>query len=121
MKFDLHLSRNYKGDPYHWPLDAESAGEVRWWIQDFWEFSELTMPTTEALLYVDVGKLGNLQMLATITYDSNGMLTCLLNAEDAVTSAMLVNFGYTNGSLIKGNESFERLIGCLFRNHSNES
>ena len=102
MKFDLHLSRNHKGAPYHWPLDAESAGEVRWWIQDFWEFSELTTATTEAILYVETSSPTNLQRLATITYDANGLLTCILDMEDLATAEMLKNFGYVNGKLIQG-------------------
>ncbi len=113
MKFDLHLSRNFIGDPYHWPMDAESAGEVRWWIQDFWEFSQLTTPDTEAILFAEIGT-ANLKKLAVISYDSSGLLSCLMSMEDLEAISVLASLGYMNGALVKGNKSFEKLIDSLF-------
>jgi len=113
MRFDIHLSRNFKGGQYLKSFNANSSTDVLGQMKDCWSQSGVNNTNAEAFLFADIDGSSNMHELGTFAFDSDDDLSWEMNLDDADKLSKWTSLGYEADEFIYGHELFEHFIGFI--------
>ncbi len=113
MKFEIHLSRNFKGGQYLTSFNANSSIEVLNSIKQNWIDSGVNNEESEGFLFAEVDDRPMMHEIATFAFDSDDDLSWEMNLDDSNKMKTWLELGYEPDDSLYGLDLFEHVIEFL--------
>jgi hypothetical protein len=113
MKFDIHISRNFKGGQYLTSFNANSSIEVLNSIKQNWIDSGVNNENSEGFLFAEVDGHSKMYEIATFAFDSDDDLSWEMNLDDANKMKKWLELGYVPDDSLYGIDLFKHFIEFL--------
>lgn len=113
MKFDIYISRDFKGGQFFKSFHSDSVNDIYASIKDCWYQLALSNQSAEAFLFADVTNTNTMHELGTFAFDSDADFSWEMNLDDTTKLEGLNSMGYECDTTIWGKELFDHFLGFL--------